>query len=123
MQLLFERSEEAPDSAGLGFLPGLVERIPTARPLPHVGWNSVTLTAAGAAHPLLRGVSGPEPRYFYHVHSFARLDPAAPEVLGVCEYDAPFATIVARENVAGIQFHPEKSQADGLRMLGNFLRL
>lgn len=122
MQLLYEGSEEAPDARGLGLLPGRVERIPTARPLPHVGWNSVAFTPRGAAHPLLAGVGAAGPRYFYHVHSYARLDVGAPEVLGVSEYDAPFATVVARENVWGIQFHPEKSQDDGLRLLSNFAR-
>jgi imidazole glycerol phosphate synthase glutamine amidotransferase subunit len=122
MQLLYEGSEEAPGAAGLGLLPGRIERIPTDRPLPHVGWNSVEFTERGAADPLLRGVAGPEPRYFYHVHSYARLAPDAGEVLGRCEYDAGFASIVGRDNVRGIQFHPEKSQADGLRMLRNFVQ-
>jgi glutamine amidotransferase len=123
MQLLYEGSEEAPGAAGLGLLRGSIERIPTERPLPHVGWNSVEFTGRGVADPLLHGVAGPEPRYFYHVHSYARLAPDAEEVLGRSEYDAGFASIVGRDNVRGIQFHPEKSQADGLRLLGNVLRI
>jgi imidazole glycerol phosphate synthase glutamine amidotransferase subunit len=123
MQLLFEGSEEAPGAQGLGLLAGRVQRLPTALPLPHVGWNSVEFTAAGRAAPLLSGVAGPEPRYFYHVHSFGVLGAAEPETLGWCTYDARFATLVGKENVWGIQFHPEKSQEDGLRILRNFARL
>ncbi|HEX7239899.1 MAG TPA: imidazole glycerol phosphate synthase subunit HisH [Longimicrobiaceae bacterium] len=123
MQLLFERSEEAPGVPGLGLLDGRVERIPTDLPLPHVGWNAVEWTPAAADDPVLRGVAGPDPRWFYHVHTFAVRDAPAGEVLGRCTYDAPFASVVGRANVWGIQFHPEKSQEDGLRILGNFARL
>jgi glutamine amidotransferase len=122
MQLLYEGSEEAPEARGLGFLPGPVQRIPTELPLPHVGWNAVEFTERGRLDPLLAGVAGERPEYFYHVHSYARLAPEGDEVLASCTYDAPFATIVRRENVWGIQFHPEKSQEAGLRMLRNFSR-
>jgi len=120
MQLLYEGSEEAPDSRGLGFLPGVIEKIPTDLHLPHVGWNSVTLTCAGVAAPLLAGIAAGEPRYFYHVHTYAQLDTTDESVLGVCSYDAGFASIVGRENVWGVQFHPEKSQEDGLAILREF---
>jgi glutamine amidotransferase len=120
MQLLFETSEEAPGARGLGFLPGEIRRIPTELPLPHVGWNSVEFSARGQADPLLAGVAAPEPAYFYHVHSYALLHPQPDDVLGTSSYDAPFATIVGRDNVWGIQFHPEKSQEAGLRILRNF---
>jgi imidazole glycerol-phosphate synthase subunit HisH len=123
MQLLYEGSEEAPGAEGLGFIPGIVERIPTERPLPHVGWNSVRFTDRARGEPLLEGVAGAEPRYFYHVHSYARLQPRDDELLGECEYDSSFATIVGGDGVWGMQFHPEKSQEDGLRILGNFARL
>lgn len=123
MQLLYEGSEEAPGTAGLGFLGGRVERIPTALPLPHVGWNAVRFTERGRADPLLEGVAGRRPVYFYHVHSYAALRPQSGEVLGECTYDAAFASIVGRDNVRGIQFHPEKSQEAGLRILGNFSRM
>lgn len=120
MQLLYEGSEEAPGARGLGLLPGQVRKIPTGLHLPHVGWNAVSFTAAGMRDALLEGVASGEPRYFYHVHSYARLETGDESVLGVCEYDAPFATIVGRDNVWGAQFHPEKSQEAGLRMLRNF---
>jgi imidazole glycerol phosphate synthase glutamine amidotransferase subunit len=120
MQLLYEGSEEAPGVAGLGLLPGTVRRIRTALPLPHVGWNAVEFIRGAEADPLLEGVAGPEPRWFYHVHSFAALESDAEHVLGRCTYDDAFASIVGRDNVWGIQFHPEKSQEDGLRILRNF---
>ena len=123
MQLLYEGSEEAPGARGLGFLPGTIGRIPTERPLPHVGWNSVRFADRAMDEPILEGVAGGEPRYFYHVHSYARLQPDAGELLGECEYDAPFASIVGGGGVWGMQFHPEKSQEDGLRILANFARL
>lgn len=123
MQLLYEDSEEAPGAAGLGLLPGGIRRIPTRLHLPHVGWNSVTFTAEGLRSPLLEDVASPEPRYFYHVHSYARLDTEDKSVLGVCDYGEPFATIVGRENVWGAQFHPEKSQEMGLAILRNFARM
>jgi imidazole glycerol-phosphate synthase subunit HisH len=122
MQLLFEGSEEAPHTRGLGLLSGTVRRLPTSLHLPHVGWNAVEFTPAALEHPLLEGVAGPEPRYFYHVHSYAVLEADTDAVLGRCTYDATFASIVGRGNVSGIQFHPEKSQEDGLRILRNFSR-
>jgi len=123
MQLLYETSEEAPGARGLGLLPGSVERIPTDRPLPHVGWNAVRFTPRALEDPLLTGVASVEPRYFYPVHSYARLHPAPAELLGECHYDAPFATIVGGEGIWGVQFHPEKSQEDGLRILRNFAQI
>ena len=74
-------------------------------------------------NPLLAGVAGAEPRYFYHVHSYARLEPSADELLGECEYDARFGSIVGGDGVWGAQFHPEKSQEAGLRILHNFGRI
>jgi imidazole glycerol-phosphate synthase subunit HisH len=123
MQLLYEESEEAPGAPGLGLLPGRIRRIPTSLHLPHVGWNAVRFTERGREDPLLEGVAGDEPRYFYHVHSYARLATDAGETLGECTYDAEFASIVGQDNVWGIQFHPEKSQEDGLAILRNFTRL
>jgi glutamine amidotransferase len=123
MQLLYDGSDEAPNVAGLGLLPGTVRRIPTGLPLPHVGWNAVEFKGRAEFDPVLAEVAGPEPRWFYHVHSFAVLEDDGDDVLGRCRYDASFASIVGRGNVWGIQFHPEKSQEDGLRILRNFARL
>jgi imidazole glycerol-phosphate synthase subunit HisH len=123
MQLLYEGSEEAPSARGLGLLPGVVRRIPTKLHLPHVGWNDVAFKPRAAEDPLLRGVAGDEPRYFYHVHTYAQLDTDNDYTLGECNYEVPFASIVGKDNVWGIQFHPEKSQEDGLAILRNFVRL
>jgi len=123
MELLFEGSEEAPGVRGLGLLRGSVDRLRTDLHLPHMGWNSVEFTGRAADDPVLAGVAGPRPRYFYHAHSYAVQDPDEGDVLGWCDYGVRFASLVGRGNVRGIQFHPEKSQEDGLRILGNFARL
>ena len=123
MQLIYDDSEEAPGVRGLGLIPGTVKRLRTDLPLPHVGWNSVEFIRTAESDPVLEGVAGPRARYFYHVHSYGVLEADGEHVLGRCTYDDAFASIVRRENVWGIQFHPEKSQEDGLRILGNFARL
>ena len=123
MQLLFEGSEEAPEQTGFGFVPGIVQRLPAELPLPHVGWNSVDFTAAAFSDPVLDGIAGSEPRFFYHVHSYAACEAPASTVLGWCGYGTRFASVVRKENVWGMQFHPEKSQEDGLHLLANFGRL
>ncbi len=114
MQLLFESSEEHDGAAGLGLLPGTVRYL-RAPKLPHIGWNLVSWERDS---PLNRGLDGP--RAFYHVHSLA---PETDAVLGWGEYGERFATVVGRDNVFGVQFHPEKSSADGLALLENFTRL
>ncbi len=122
MQLLYAGSAEDPGVPGLSLLDGTVERIVTDQPLPHVGWNSVEFSAAAADDPLLAGIADNGPRHFYHVHSFAA--PPSPAALGICTYEQTFASVVRGEGRCwGIQFHPEKSQEDGLRILGNFARL
>jgi imidazole glycerol-phosphate synthase subunit HisH len=116
MQLLFDSSEEAGGAAGLGLLPGDVRRLdPRGLKLPQMGWNDVrwrreTLLNAGL----------PDPSIFYHVHSYVPRPAEPDDVLGVSEYGSPFVTVVARENVFGAQFHPEKSSAHGLALLENF---
>jgi imidazole glycerol-phosphate synthase subunit HisH len=114
MQLLFESSDEHGGAQGLGLLPGTVRYL-RAPKLPHIGWNLVSWERDS---PLNEGLDGP--RAFYHVHSLA---PATDAVLGWGEYGERFATVVGRDNVFGVQFHPEKSSADGLALLENFTRL
>jgi glutamine amidotransferase len=114
MQLLFESSDEHDGAAGLGLLPGTVRYL-NAPKLPHIGWNLVSWERDS---PLNEGLDGP--RAFYHVHSLA---PQTDAVLGWGEYGERFATVVGRDNVFGVQFHPEKSSADGLALLANFTRL
>ena len=115
MQMLFEESEEFGHNRGLGLLPGRVRTFRFDLPIPHVGWN---LVEHQQAHRLLEGIG--DRSFFYFVHSFF-CEPAEEEiVIGETEYGSTFASIVARENICGVQFHPEKSQQDGLRLLGNF---
>ncbi|HEY3279315.1 MAG TPA: imidazole glycerol phosphate synthase subunit HisH [Gemmatimonadales bacterium] len=116
LQLFLAGSEEAPDARGLGLLRGRAIRFRTDLPVPHVGWSRVELTDAGRAHPALA------PAFFYHVHSYHPDAVSAEDALAQAEYGAPFATVVGRDNVLGVQFHPEKSQAAGLALLGAFAR-
>ena len=119
MQLLFESSEEHEGERGLGLLPGRVVKLDTrGLKLPHIGWNMVRWRRAS---PLLEGL--PQEAAFYHVHSFAPEPDDESVVLGTGEYGAPFVSFVERGNVFGAQCHPEKSSANGLRVLGNFVRV
>ena len=118
-QVLFESSEEAPDTAGMGFFQGQVRRFDTpGLKVPQIGWNSLELTAPG--HALWRGL--PENPHMFFVHSFYPQPTASTEVIATCEYGNRFAAAAARGRVAGVQFHPEKSQAVGLGILRNFLQ-
>jgi glutamine amidotransferase len=122
LQMLFERSDEG-SVAGLNVLPGVVRRFPASGPtgvrlkVPHMGWNEVVQTAA---HPLWEGVADRE--RFYFVHSYFAVPGASALVSGETEYGAVFCSAVARENIFAVQFHPEKSQASGLRLLSNFVQ-
>jgi glutamine amidotransferase len=116
MQLLFESSTELGGDRGLGLLPGEVVALePTGLKVPHIGWNQVAFTRES---PLLEGLGGGAA--FYHVHSFVAVAAEESDVLGRGDYGGPFVSIVARGDVFGVQFHPEKSSAAGLRLLANF---
>jgi glutamine amidotransferase len=117
MQLLFERSEEFESTDGLGLIPGVVTPLRTGGlRVPHIGWNEVRFERPS---PLTAGLP-PAGGAFYHVHSLAAR-PARPEdVVATTEYGERFATIIGHGSVLGVQFHPEKSSALGLRMLANF---
>ena len=108
MQLLFERSEELGGADGLGLLGGDVVALEAPK-VPHIGWNRVEPARAGRLLP--------ERDAFYHVHSFACRPSDEEVVVGRGEYATPFVSIVERENVAGVQFHPEKSSRAGLALL------
>ncbi len=117
MQMLFEESEEFGASRGLGFLRGRVRRFPDDLVVPQVGWNRVRQQNS---NPLFAGIK--DSAFFYFVHSYY-CEPAEAEVIaGETDYGVAYASVVARENLYGVQFHPEKSQKDGLRMLANFAR-
>jgi glutamine amidotransferase len=118
MQLLFERSVELGGDTGLGLLPGEVIDLhpdPPTLKVPHIGWNVVSLTRSS---PLTDGL--PERVAFYHVHSFVARPGEAGDVLGRGDYGGPFVSIVARDPIYGVQFHPEKSSTHGLALLRNF---
>jgi glutamine amidotransferase len=120
MQLFFGRSDEAPEATGLGILPGRVSRFGTDLPVPHVGWAGVRATSPGSTHPVLAALFASGEQYFYHVHSYYPAEVPEPAVLAIGEYGAPFPTIVGRDNVLGVQFHPEKSQRVGIALLERF---
>jgi len=119
MQMLFERGEEG-DTAGLGLLDGRVPRFPAARmaglKVPHMGWNEVR---QARSHALWEGV--PEGERFYFVHSYYPEPASATLVAATTDYGVRFTCAIARDNIFAVQFHPEKSQSAGLRLLSNFV--
>jgi glutamine amidotransferase len=118
MQLLFERSSELGGAEGLGLLGGEVDRLQAdGLKLPHIGWSPV---AWERETPLSAGLADGTP--FYFVHTFVAR-PGSEELIGSASHGERFAAVVGRHPVYGTQFHPEKSSADGLRMLANFVSL
>jgi imidazole glycerol-phosphate synthase subunit HisH len=118
MQLLFERSVELGGDRGLGLLAGEVAELRPGDPalkVPHIGWNVVRLDHPS---PLTEGLPGEVA--FYHVHSFVARPADEADVLGRGDYGGPFVSIVARDPIYGVQFHPEKSSTHGLGLLRNF---
>jgi len=123
MQLMADRGREYQVTDGMGWIPGEVRRIspddPTLK-IPHMGWNTLE---ARRPHPLLDGIPlGPDGLHAYFVHSYHLQieDPA--DLLAVSDYGGPVTAFVGRDNYAGTQFHPEKSQKLGLALIANFLR-
>lgn len=117
MQMLFERSEEMGEHEGLGLLPGTVVRFPIDGPkVPHIGWNQLHHDGHS---PLLKGV--PAGGYAYFVHSYYVQVPSPDMVLASTDYGIDFPAVVGKDNVYGAQFHPEKSQHTGLKLLANFM--
>jgi imidazole glycerol-phosphate synthase subunit HisH len=113
MQWMFERSEESPETRGLGVLEGECERFPASVKSPHVGWNQLEVDPASR---LLRGV--PAASFVYFTHSFRA--PVTGTTVACCEYGGRFSAAVERDHLFGVQFHPEKSGDIGLKMLANF---
>lgn len=116
LQLLFDESEEMGRHTGLGLLPGKVVRFPAGLTVPHMGWNQIE---PRQAHPLLNNIAAGDFAYFAHSYYAAPANPA--HVVACTHYGQPFASIVARDNICAIQFHPEKSQQVGLQILKNFV--
>jgi imidazole glycerol-phosphate synthase subunit HisH len=118
MQLLFDGSEELGTTPGLGLIPGQVTRLQAGGlRIPHIGWNEVRFERAS---PLTRELPSPGCA-FYHVHSYVPRPENEETIVGTCEYGERFVTFVGRETVFGVQFHPEKSSLNGLRMLDGFV--
>ena len=115
MQMLFEESEEFGRVEGLGLLRGRVRRFPPTLLVPQVGWNQVHQRRL---HPLFAGIANDS--FFYFVHSYFCDATDAESIAGATIYGDAYASVVARANICGVQFHPEKSQTAGLRLLKNF---
>lgn len=118
MQMLFEESDEVRPCRGLGLLPGRIERIETALKLPQIGWNSLDILRPNAMTEGLENGS-----YVYFVHSFMAKPSDENDLAAVTDYGTRVPAMVARGNLFGCQFHPEKSGEVGLRMLRNFAKL
>ncbi len=120
MQLMASVGLEFGSHQGLGWVPGPVTAIEPedgSLKIPHMGWNELTLRQA---HPVLEGI--PSGAYAYFVHSYHLRADKADDVLATTDYGEALTAIVGRDNMIGTQFHPEKSQATGLHLIGNFLR-
>jgi glutamine amidotransferase len=123
MQLMAERGREYEVVQGLGWIAGEVDRIAPADPalkVPHMGWNTLE---ARRSHPLLEGIAvGPEGLHAYFVHSFHLRAASRSDLIAEADYGGPITAIVGRDTMVGTQFHPEKSQRLGLKLIGNFLK-
>lgn len=121
MQLLFESSDEHGATPGLGILPGRVEHFPPTGTdgarlrVPHIGWNQVRFSGS---HPMLEGL--PDEDCYYFVHSYRALPACQEDIVGRVDYGGEFSAAVARDNAFAVQFHPEKSQGAGRRLLDVF---
>ena len=116
LQVLFEGSEESPGVEGIGILPGTVVRFDVGElKVPHMGWNELRVERR---HPVLEGLGG---EAFYFVHSYYPEPAEERDVLGTSEYGGEFCAAAGRDNLAAVQFHPEKSSRAGLKLYENFL--
>ncbi len=126
MQLLADRGREHGVHAGFGWIAGEVRAIEPddgALKIPHMGWNTLEPGASGAQlHPLLAGIPlGAQGWHAYFVHSYHFVPQQAERIAAVTDYGGPVTAMVARDNIVGTQFHPEKSQRLGLQLIANFL--
>ena len=118
MQMLADLGHEYRDTEGLGWIGGEIDaiRAPGLK-VPHMGWNDLTVLNP---HPVLEGIVSGDHAYFVHSWQFRVKDPA--HLLACADYGGPVTAVVGRDNIVGTQFHPEKSQDVGLRIIANFLR-
>jgi len=116
MQWLFDGSEEAPEISGAGIFPGVCAKFPTAVKVPHIGWNSL---ATKPSSRLLHGLT--EHPFVYYTHSFYA--PVVDSTTAESAYDPRFSAVVERDNIFGVQFHPEKSGEAGLSILRAFCEM
>ena len=123
MQLMAERGREYEVAPGLGWIGGEVDRITPSDPelkIPHMGWNTLNVIEP---HRLIEDIPlGPDGLHAYFVHSFELKPSGRPELIAQADYGGPVTAIVGSETVVGTQFHPEKSQRLGLRLIANFLK-
>ncbi len=123
MQLMAERGREYKVTPGLGWIAGEVDRITPSDPdlkIPHMGWNTLNMLMA---HPLLEDIPlGPDGLHAYFVHSYELKTARNSDLVAQADYGGPLTAIVGRDNMVGTQFHPEKSQKLGLRLIANFLK-
>ena len=118
LQMMFEEGHEFGVHKGLGLMPGRVVKFPDKLRVPHIGWNQVAFRHDKADHPVFSEL--PSETFFYFVHSYYVETPDVSCVLGETDYGMRYASICGRDNVIGVQFHPEKSQTGGLKLLRNF---
>ncbi len=118
LQMMFDEGLEFGVHKGLGLLPGRVVKFPDKMRVPHIGWNQVALQENTTSHPIFRGIA--DQSFFYFVHSFYCEPANKNDVYGVTDYEMEYASICGRDNIVGVQFHPEKSQTAGLQLLRNF---
>jgi glutamine amidotransferase len=119
MQLMAEIGREHKDAPGFGWMPGEVIAMTPSDPalkIPHMGWNNLSIQTP---HPFLDGIE--DGRHVYFVHSYVFQPAEASDVLATVDYGGPVTAVIGRDNLLGTQFHPEKSQAVGLRLISNFL--
>jgi len=120
MQLLADAGREFETVEGLGWIGGdvaAIEPADTGLKIPHMGWNELE---PRSAHPIVAGIGAGVHAYFVHSYHFRLADPA--DLVASTDYGGALAAVIGRDNLAGTQFHPEKSQEAGLRLIGNFLR-
>lgn len=120
MQMMASRGHEYEETEGFGWIPGDVVRIVPADPalkVPHMGWNDLIIDHP---HPVLAGIANGDHAYFVHSYHMQVTNPS--ERLAHVDYAGEVTAVIGRDNMVGMQFHPEKSQANGLKMIGNFLR-